>query len=100
MVCGQRKAFMIRAIILGAISTLVVTGLTLCAVAAEDASVTPSPVATNEFKGALVICGGGRLPDAIRERFMTLAGGNGSRLVVIPTASEDQDLPRDRADLV
>src|SRR5262245_22540697 len=41
--------------------------------------------------GALVICGGGKTPDAVLERFLQLAGGENAHLVVIPTASERAD---------
>ncbi len=41
------------------------------------------------IKGALVICGGGRLPDSVRDRFIELAGGKSARLVIIPTAGDD-----------
>jgi cyanophycinase len=44
-----------------------------------------------EGRGALVIVGGGELPDAIRERFLELGGGKKARLVVIPTASARDD---------
>jgi cyanophycinase len=37
--------------------------------------------------GALVIVGGGRLPEVVRDRYLELAGGKKSRIVVIPTAS-------------
>ncbi len=40
------------------------------------------------MKGALVVCGGGALPDSARDRFVELAGGPRARIVVIPTASE------------
>lgn len=43
--------------------------------------------------GSLIICGGGRMPDPITDRFVELAGGKDARLVVIPTASSDQALP-------
>ncbi|MGE3803985.1 MAG: cyanophycinase [Gemmataceae bacterium] len=45
------------------------------------------------LKGALVICGGGKLPDEISDRFLELAGGNKARLVIIPTASIKADQP-------
>jgi cyanophycinase len=41
--------------------------------------------------GSLVIAGGGLLPDAVRDRFLKLAGGPKARLVVIPTASPSVD---------
>jgi cyanophycinase len=36
--------------------------------------------------GSLVICGGGMLPDDVRDQFVQLAGGPKARIVVIPTA--------------
>ena len=41
--------------------------------------------------GALVIVGGGGMPDVVRDRFVALAGGKAARIVVIPTASEAAD---------
>jgi cyanophycinase len=43
--------------------------------------------------GSLVIVGGGKLPPAIRDAFLELAGGKKARLVVIPTASNKADHP-------
>jgi cyanophycinase len=40
-----------------------------------------------DLPGALVIVGGGGLPDSVRDRFLELAGGKQARVVVIPTAS-------------
>ena len=45
--------------------------------------------------GSLVIVGGGKLPDSIREKFFTLAGQEKAKIVVIPTASEDADKPKE-----
>lgn len=45
--------------------------------------------------GSLVICGGGHLPDAVREKFIELAGGKSARLVIIPTASGDDTVDED-----
>src|SRR5262245_63487801 len=44
-----------------------------------------------EAPGALVVCGGGSLPDAVRDHFVELAGGPRARLVIIPTASNKAD---------
>jgi cyanophycinase len=41
--------------------------------------------------GKLVICGGGKLPPEIRDRFCTLAGGPRARIVIIPTATARAD---------
>jgi cyanophycinase len=45
----------------------------------------------SEIRGALVICGGGRMPDTIRDRFLELAGGRKAHLVVVPTANPRAD---------
>jgi cyanophycinase len=42
-------------------------------------------------RGALVIVGGGPIPDSVRDRFMTLAGGKAAKLIIIPTASSSAD---------
>jgi cyanophycinase len=39
--------------------------------------------------GALVLVGGGTLPDSIRQYFLQLAGGSKARLVIIPSASSE-----------
>ena len=43
--------------------------------------------------GALVVVGGGKIPDSVRERFIELAGGPAARIVVIPTAHAYADGP-------
>ena len=48
----------------------------------------PRPMATPKVdQGALVIVGGGRIPDAVAERFFTLAGGKQAKVVLVPGAS-------------
>jgi cyanophycinase len=47
------------------------------------------PATAPSVGGALVICGGGKLPDEIYERFVELAGGpEKARLVVVTTAND------------
>ncbi|MGE5193162.1 MAG: cyanophycinase [Deltaproteobacteria bacterium] len=75
-----------------AVSPFVVRLPALCA--AEPASTTER-IDPDGIKGALVICGGGRLPDSVRDKFIDLAGGNEARLVIIPTASEDDTIDED-----
>lgn len=55
-------------------------------------SVTLSVAALPEPKGHLVLIGGGEKPAAAMQKFVELAGGPGAPIVVIPTASEDDDL--------
>ncbi len=50
------------------------------------------PYPPEELRGALVIVGGGKVPDAARDEFIKLAGGKEkARIVVIPTASASSD---------
>ncbi len=66
--------------------------------ARADGAGLPEP-APESPRGALVICGGGGLPDPVRQEFLRLAGGPKARIVVIPTASEGADgPPADRAE--
>ena len=56
------------------------------------------PLAPAELPGPLVIVGGGGMPAKIREMFMTLAGKDKAKVIVIPTASEDADDPSQAED--
>lgn len=49
--------------------------------------------------GKLVICGGGRLPEKLRQRFIDLAGGNQANVVVVTTASVYADTDKMEAKL-
>lgn len=49
--------------------------------------------------GSLVICGGGRIPEEVKTRFIDLAGGRSARIVVIPTANGNADKLDDNAAL-
>lgn len=43
--------------------------------------------------GSLVVAGGGELDREVWERFILLAGGEDAKIVVIPTAARDDELP-------
>ncbi|MFY9341022.1 MAG: cyanophycinase [Planctomycetota bacterium] len=46
------------------------------------------PMATpNVASGALVIVGGGRIPDSVARRFVELAGGTAAKVVLVPSAA-------------
>ncbi len=65
----------------------------LLILSASFAIATP-PYPPEPISGALVIVGGGKLPDAARDEFFKLAGGTEkAKIVVIPTASADADKP-------
>jgi cyanophycinase len=60
---------------------------------AADTQLAWAPTPSSPVPGSLVICGGGRTPSDVRDRFVELAGGSQARIVVIPTASELADGP-------
>lgn len=49
--------------------------------------------AVGPSSGSLIVAGGGELGPEIWERFIRLAGGEEAKIVVIPTAARDEDLP-------
>ena len=73
---------------------LPIASLVLSVVVASLASAQEAPRVQLPVAGALVIVGGGKLPDGVRDEFFKLAGGAAkARIVVIPTASADADKP-------
>ena len=48
------------------------------------------PLPPTGLKGTLFLCGGGPLPDELRQAFASCVGANGS-LIVVPTASDADD---------
>lgn len=69
-------------------------------VRAADPMADPDPIDPAGIRGSLVICGGGLTPKVIREKFVELAGGKEGRLVIIPTAREDDEEVDDVEELV
>lgn len=67
--------------------TVVCVLLGQLAAAADDLADRELWINPDGISGALVVCGGGTLPDAIRQRFIELGGGDRCRLVIVPTAS-------------
>jgi cyanophycinase len=59
----------------------------------DDPPTTNAAASRSVVSGSLVICGGGRVPRAVREEFWKRAGGPRARIVVVPTASELADAP-------
>ena len=51
-----------------------------------------TPALVLKTAGSLLMVGGGKIPEAVRDRFVQLAGGKKARLVVIPTASTRYDM--------
>jgi cyanophycinase len=75
------------------LSLAVVLGCLPVARSAEPAPAgDPGPQA-GAAGGSLVIVGGGALPEAVRDRFIELAGGKDGRIVIIATASEKANTP-------
>jgi len=73
------------------IAILVVVDLGAAMEAAEFPTPQRSEIDPAGIPGALVICGGGELPQEALRQFRHLAGGDDARLVVIPTAAENAD---------
>ena len=65
----------------GAILVLL-TGTALPQIADKEGKQPARPI-DQLFPGSLLICGGGKLPEEIYDRFMVLAGGNDAHIVVI-----------------
>ena len=70
--------------------------VSFCLLASFSISAAQPPNATERIGpdgilGSLVICGGGTLPEEIRAKFVELAGGEETQLVVIPTANGRAD---------
>src|SRR5271154_4531097 len=79
----------------------------LAALSCAGAAPQTAPIATRPApseaaaapRGSLLIVGGGPIPDAILERFVSLAGGRGrARIVIYPMASEYPDAGLELAD--
>jgi cyanophycinase len=51
----------------------------------------PPKPAAEENTGALILVGGGKLSDVVRNRFLDLAGGKQARIVLVPTASSEAE---------
>jgi cyanophycinase len=43
------------------------------------------------IEGSLVICGGGKVPDAVRDRFVQLAGGEKAKLVILRDIGSEEN---------
>ena len=81
----RRLFFLLIAAGLGS-GAVVVTSLQVSADGPPPRSISP---VDRSIPGSLVICGGGRLPEDVMQRFMELAGGPRARVVLIPTAETD-----------
>ena len=72
-------------VLAGALGLVVYLGASL-AVLARTSGASTTTGSRRLPGGALLICGGGTLPDKVRERFIELAGGSKAKIIVIPTA--------------
>src|SRR5438045_3158544 len=87
-IAHSRRARSIR--LFAALLTLAVSPFVTSQTALRAAEPVPTDrIDPDGIKGALVLCGGGKLPDAVRDKFIELAGREKARLVVVPTACDD-----------
>ena len=90
---ARTMRFFLYAVLAAGVGALIHTGANLALLAnVPDASKTLS-APPRMPGGSLVICGGGKMPDPVRERFVELAGGPSARILVIPTAHSYADGP-------
>jgi cyanophycinase len=65
--------------------------------AAGESKAAAARIRPEGIDGALVLCGGGKMTEEIRDRFVKLAGGEKAHLVIIPSASDAADkLPAEK----
>ncbi len=85
---GGRLRYVLYAMIVAGTGTLAHLGTSLAILAMSPDRRGPEPgFLAPVGGGTLLICGGGRTPDSVRDRFAELAGGRNARIVVIPTAA-------------
>jgi len=58
----------------------------------------PAPIDPTGVTGTRLLAGGGKLPPEIFARFLELAGGDRAKVVLIPTASQTADDPKENED--
>ncbi|MCY2964962.1 MAG: cyanophycinase [Planctomycetota bacterium] len=80
---------------------LLTTAFLLNAVTSFAAEISPERFDSAGIKGTLFLCGGGRLPDEVRDAFVEAGGGEKCRLVIIPTATvgEESDALQEGAEI-
>lgn len=74
-------------------AALLATTLVGCASRAPAQMVAADAPVVGPAEGALIVAGGGRLGPDIMGRFVELAGGADARIVIIPTAGEQDTFP-------
>jgi cyanophycinase len=78
------------------LAVVLLVALSACAGAAARAPETRNqPVRVGPANGTLVVVGGGQLGPEIVNRFLQAAGGSKARIVIIPTAGEQDTFPAD-----
>ncbi len=79
---------------IGPVMLLGITLLLPRALTAQRGPMVPAP-AVGPRSGTLIVAGGGRLGPEIMNRFIDIAGGKNARIVIIPTAGDDETFPED-----
>lgn len=65
----------------------------------QEKESSPARIDPTGIRGSLVIGGGGNIPAEARDQFVKLAGGETSKIVVIPTARDDAALEKGETSL-
>lgn len=94
---GTRLRWILQTVAAGGLIALLCLGANLAfwrvEVSADEIALAASPIAPRG--GSLVICGGGKIPESVRGRFIELAGGPSAKIVLIPTAGVYTGVPSD-----
>lgn len=91
---GRAVRSILGAALIGGLAVVGWLAVDLARLSAVEPDRAEGPLMIPRPGGALVIGGGGRLPDEIKQTFLDLAGGaSRARLVVIPTAHRIADSP-------
>lgn len=80
--------------VLRILSVVLAAAITACG-GVTTAQVLPAEATVGPRAGTLIVAGGGRLGPDIMGRFVELAGGSDARIVIIPTAGEQDTFPDD-----
>jgi cyanophycinase len=90
---SRKIRVLLYGVLLAAVGVVVTLGANLTILAFASPPGEALKARLSPTGGSLVICGGGGIPEPVRDRFIELAGGARARLVIIPTAHQLADRP-------
>lgn len=76
---------------------IIITAILLISFLNSQAQSIKDDISSGYKNGTLIIIGGGAVDDLIMEEFKKYAGGDSAKIVIIPTAKDDNSIQRDSA---